>query len=184
MGVKIKDKRELRRYIGPTLLDIWQDDYGFTPEESARAVELFREYFSVYGWWDNKVYPGVHKMLSVLKNSGKKLLLATSKPEVFARKILDLFDLTKYFDFIGAASLDSSRDKKWQVINYGIERIGSPSLDRCILVGDRKYDAEGAHICGIDSLGVLYGQGSLEELESAGFTYILNTVDEVLQFLK
>lgn len=183
MGVKIEDKGALKKYIGPTLLDIWQEDFGFTPAESAEAVRLFREYFSVYGWWDNKVYRGVGEMLETLKNRGKRLLLATSKPEPFARKILKLFGLTEHFDFIGGASLDDSRDKKWQVINYGLEAIGSPSRERCILVGDRKYDAEGAKICGIDSLGVLYGQGTREELSAAGFTYLCATVEEVASLL-
>ena len=183
MGVKIEDKAALTKYIGPTLLDIWQTDYAFTPEESAEAVSRFREYFSVYGWWDNKVYPGVHKMLEKLKNSGKTLILATSKPEVFARKIIDLFDLTKYFDFIGAASLDSSRDKKSQVIDYALDSLGLKSRSECILVGDRKYDAEGARLCGIDSIGVLYGMGSEAELRSAGFTRLAKTVNDVLASL-
>ena len=184
MGVKIEKKTDLRRYIGPTLFDVWQVDYGFTPDESKRAVELFREYFSVYGWWDNKVYPGVHNMLSVLKKSGKKIMLATAKPEVFARKILDHFDLTQYFDFIAGASLDNSRNKKDQVIKYALESMKIEDLDKCILVGDRCFDAEGASLCGIDSLGVLYGQGSKEELETAGFTDVVNTVDEALDYLK
>lgn len=183
MGIEIKDKSALRRYIGPTLFDIWQEDFGFTPDETREAIRLFREYFSVYGWWDNKVYDGVREMLIALGNSGKRLALATSKPEVFARKILDLFDLTKYFDFIGAASLDSSRDKKHQVIDYALDSLEIKSRSECILVGDRKYDAEGARHCGIDSLGVLYGMGSEAELRSAGFTRLAKTVNDVLASL-
>lgn len=183
MGVKNLDKAELKRFIGPPLFDEWQIVYGFTPEESHRAVNLFREYFSVFGWWDNVVYPGIERVLSVLKNSGKRLALATSKPEVFARKILKHFSLDKYFDFIGAATLDTTRDKKWQVIEYTLLSLGVKDKSGVILVGDRMYDAEGARICGIDSLGVLYGQGTYEEITSAGFTHIVNTVDDILSAL-
>ncbi len=179
MGIKGLDKKELRRFIGPPLFEEWMRVYGFSAEQSHEAVRLFREYFSVYGWWDNKLYSGVERMLSVLKNSGKKLALATSKPEIFARKILRLFDIDKYFDFIGAATLDTTRDKKWQVIEYTLASLGVTDRDSCILVGDRMYDAEGARICGIDSLGVLYGQGTEEEIAGAGFTYVVDTVADI-----
>ncbi|MBQ4071838.1 MAG: HAD hydrolase-like protein [Clostridia bacterium] len=184
MGIEIKDKSALRRYIGPTLFDIWQEDFGFSPDETREAIRLFREYFSVYGWWDNKVYDGVREMLIALGNSGKRLALATSKPEIFAKKILDKFALTEYFEFIGAATLDTTRDKKWQVIEYALAEMGITDRDRCILVGDRMYDAEGASICGIDSLGVRYGHGTREELAASGFTYLAATPSEVASLLK
>lgn len=183
-GVKIRDKKALKKYIGPTLVDIWQEDFGFTRDEAVCAIEKFREYFSVYGWWDNRVYDGVHDMLATLKSRGKILALATSKPEVFARRIVAKFDLLRYFDYVGAASLDGSRDKKWQVIEHVLECAGDPDRSHCILVGDRCFDAEGAARCGIDSLGVLYGMGTRDELEKAGFTYIVPTVDDVVKMLK
>ena len=183
MGLKNLEKNELKRFIGPPLFDEWQVVYDFTEEESRKAVSLFREYFSVYGWWDNEVYPGVEKVLSVLKNSGKTIALATSKPEVFAKKILRLFGLDKYFDFIGAATLDATRDKKWQVIDYTLSSLGIMDKSSCVLVGDRMYDAEGARICGIDSIGVLYGQGSEEEIRGAGFNYIVDSVEDIITML-
>lgn len=183
MGIKNLNRSELKRFIGPPLFDEWQRVYDFTPLESHRAVSLFREYFSMYGWWDNEVYPGVDKVLSVLKNSGKTIALATSKPEIFARKILKLFELDKYFDFIGAATLDTTRDKKWQVIDYTLSSLGVTDKSLCILVGDRIYDAEGARLCGIDSLGVLYGQGTRDEVLGAGFTYVADAVQDIVRIL-
>lgn len=183
-GVKISDKKALKKYIGPTLVDIWQEDFGFTHAKAVEAIARFREYFSVYGWWDNRVYDGVHEMLAALKAGGKVLALATSKPEVFAKRILSKFDLLKYFDYVGAASLDGSRDKKWQVIEHVLACAGSPDRSSCILVGDRCFDAEGAEICGIDSVGVLYGMGTKDELMSSGFTYVASTVDDVTKLLK
>ena len=115
MGIKWNNKKELGRFIGPPLYTEWQEVYGFTPEESSRALDFFTEYYQVYGWWDNTVYDGVPEMLAALKASGKKIILATSKPEYFARKILKLFDLEQYFDFIAGAIADKIRDKKWEV---------------------------------------------------------------------
>lgn len=183
MGVDYGDKQSLKQFIGPPLYDEWQRCYGFTPEESGEALRLFREYFSVYGWWDNELYPGVFDMLKLLKNEGKTIVLATSKPEIFAKKILNFFDISQFFDFIGGASTDKTRDKKWEVISYVLESIGNVNSSDVVLVGDRKYDAEGAKICGIDSLGVLYGHGSREEILNAGFTAVANTVSDVYAML-
>ena len=185
MGITWNDKQELKRFIGPPLFTEWQQVYGFTPEESSRALDFFTEYYQVYGWWDNTVYPGVKEMLASLKKSGKTIVLATSKPEHFARKILDLFDLSQYFDFIAGAIADKIRDKKWEVLSYAIESVGAQDKkEKCILVGDRKYDYEGAEICGIDSLGVLYGHGSEEEMRECGFVHLCESTVSVAEFLE
>ena len=183
MGVDYGEKAKLKRFIGPPIYEEWQRCFGFTPEESTKALLVFREYYSVYGWWDNEIYPGVKEMLEKLKRAGKKIILATSKPEVFAKKILELFDISIYFDFIGGAATDKTRDKKSEVLEYGLQSIGARDRSRVILVGDRIYDAEGAKICGIDSLGVLYGHGSEEEVRSGGFTLVANTVEEIADIL-
>lgn len=183
MGVDYGEKAELKRFIGPPIYEEWQRCFGFTLEESTKALLIFREYYSVYGWWDNEIYPGVKEMLEKLKCAGKKIILATSKPEVFAKKILELFNISKYFDFIGGAATDKTRDKKSEVLEYSLQSIGAKDLSQAILVGDRIYDAEGAKICGIDSLGVLYGHGSEEEVRSGGFTLVANTVEEIVDIL-
>lgn len=184
MGVDYGEKAELKRFIGPPIYEEWQRSFGFTTEESSKALIIFREYYSVYGWWDNEIYPGVKEMLERLKNAGKKIILATSKPEVFAKKILEFFDISKYFDFIGGAATDKIRDKKHEVLEYSLQSIGAlGDRSRAILVGDRIYDAEGAKMCGIDSLGVLYGHGSEQEVRSGGFTLIANTVGEIADIL-
>lgn len=183
MGMECEDDESLKRFIGPALFNEWQICYGLSPDEARRAVMLFREYYSVYGWWDNEIYPGVSQMLSTLKARGKKIILATSKPEIFARNILEKFSLTEYFDFIGAATSNLKRERKCEVLAYALDGIGASDLSKCIMVGDRKYDAEGAKICGIDSLGVLYGHGNEEELKEAGFNYICKTCEDVLDIL-
>ena len=183
MGIKWAHKKELRRFIGPPLYTEWQEVYGFTPEESSRALDFFTEYYQVYGWWDNTIYGGVREMLSALKAAGKKIILATSKPEFFARKILKLFDIEQYFDFIAGAIADKIRDKKWEVLEHAYASIGAPDKSECLMVGDRKFDAEGAAICGIKSIGVLYGHGTLEELSSSTFEALMQTPDDVVSYL-
>ena len=183
MGVDYGAPESLRRFIGPPIYEAWQQEFGFTPEESSRALLIFREFYQVYGWWDNELYDGVPEMLHALKDKGKKIILATSKPEIFAKKILRLFDIEKYFDFVGGAATDKTRDKKHEVLEYSLFGVGSPDRSRVILVGDRVYDAEGARLCGIDSMGVFYGHGSREEILSSGFTLTAETVADINNIL-
>ena len=187
LGLPYENTEELRKYIGPSLFEEWQEDFGFTPEEANNAIDVFREYYNIYGWWDNEIYDGIPQMLADLKRAGKKIVLATSKPLDTAKKILELFGLTEYFDFIGGA-INHQNDQKWQVLNWSLSSVGVDlddprSLAECILVGDRKYDAEGARICGIDSLGVLYGHGTEDEIYSSGFTLFAKTVSDVSRIL-
>lgn len=175
-------KDSLKKYIGPPLYDEWQKDFGWTFEEASYAIEVFREYYNIYGWWDNLVYPGIEELLASLRSRGVKLVVATSKPEVTAKKVLRHFGLDKYFDYIAGASMNGSEDLKWQILNRALSAVGAEKSES-ILVGDRKYDAEGAKICGIDSLGVLWGHGTREELESAGFTYIANVPKDVTKII-
>ena len=176
------DRDSLRRFIGPSLYVVWQDEFGLNEKTVVDAIEKFREYYNIYGWWDNKVYSGVVEMLELLRAAGKTIVLATSKPENTAIKIMRVFGLDKYFDFMGGASGDN-RDHKWQVLDYSLNAVGA-DRSRAILVGDRIYDAEGAAKCGIDSLGVRWGHGSAEELETAGFTILANSPEEVANILK
>jgi phosphoglycolate phosphatase len=187
LGLPYDDEESLRKYIGPSLYDEWQEDFGFTPDEANAAIEIFREYYNIYGWWDNVMYDGIPEMLDSLKRAGKKVVLATSKPLDTAKKVLELFGLTHYFDFIGGA-ISHQKDQKWEVLNWSLSEVGvdlsdPESLAKCIMVGDRKYDAEGAKICGIDSMGVLYGHGSNEEMTSSGFTVLVDSVPEIAELL-
>ena len=187
LGLPYDNQEELRKYIGPSLYEEWQEDFGFTPDEANNAIEVFREYYNIYGWWDNELYDGIPEMLSALKKAGKKIVLATSKPLDTAKKVLELFGLTEYFDFIGGA-VSHQNDQKWQVLNWSLSSVGvdlddPDALSKCILVGDRKYDAEGAKICGIDSMGVLYGHGTEEEIYSSGFTVYASSVFDIAKTL-
>ena len=145
-------------------------------------IRLFREYYDIFGWWDNIPYPGIEKTLSKLREAGKKLLVATSKPERTAKRVLSLFGLDKYFDFIGGAETGNKRYTKEAVLSYVLDSCSVNTAD-AIMVGDRFYDADGAKFCGMDSLGVLYGHGSPEEIENAGFSYVAETVEQIADLL-
>ena len=188
MGVDYGTRDSLRRFIGPPLIETWMPEFGFTYEEAERAVILFREYYNIYGWWDNVIYPGIRELLAELKARGKTVVLTTSKPQDTAEQILDLFDIRKYFDFIGGASSHKTRERKSEVIDYVLDGIGvgtdAEKRSRCIIVGDRVYDAVGAQECGIDSIGAVWGHASDAEMESSPFTYRAKTPSDVLEFIK
>ena len=184
LGIKYESRESLKRFIGPPLFDEWKLCFGLSDDECNETLRTFREFYDVFGWRENDLYPGVREMLEGLKASGKKLVVATSKPEKVANKVLRLFDLARYFDFISTATIDKKRDKKREVLEYALESIGSPDKSACIMVGDRVYDAEGAKLVGIDSLGVLYGHGSRDEILGAGFNYVVNNPIEILDIIK
>lgn len=182
-NIEVNDRTELYKFIGPPLFDSFEKYYGLSKEESQLAVQYFREYFKPYGLYENTVYDGIEGMLSELKAKGFSLLLATSKPEVFAIEILKHFKLDKYFDFIAGATMDEKRVKKADVIAYALESMGITDLSSAIMIGDREHDVLGAKAVGLESIGVLYGYGDLEELQTAGATYIAEKPEEIMQIL-
>ena len=182
-NIEVPDRTELYKFIGPPLLDSFEKYYGMSKEESQLALQYYREYFKPYGLYENTVYDGIEELLSELKEEGKKLILATSKPEPFAVEILRHFGLDKYFDFVGGATMDEKRVKKAEVIRYALESCGISELSSAIMVGDREHDVLGAKEVGMKSIGVLYGYGCREELEAAGATYIVENTRDILKII-
>lgn len=186
-GIQVDDLDNLTPFIGPPLTDSYKKYYGFSDEQAWEGVLVYREYFSERGWHENKEYPGIKEMLDALKAAGKVLLVATSKPEVFARKILEYFGMSGYFDFIGGADMGETRVRKADVIRYVLEQYGldaSPeTLARCVMVGDREHDVLGARECGMDCVGVLYGYGDRQEMDGCRPAWTADTVDELKDLL-
>lgn len=177
--IKNEDRSQLYKFIGPPLKDSFMEFYGFSEEDSLKAIAYYRERFREKGMFENKVYDGIVELLSKLQKAGKKLIIATSKPEEFTLTILKHFDLLQYFDFVAGATMDGSRSEKEEIIHYALEHCQIGNLDETVMVGDRKFDILGAKANGIDSIGVLFGYGSLEELEMAGVTYIADSPEMV-----
>lgn len=182
-GIEVERLEDLCPFIGPPLRDSFMKYYGFDPDQATEAIWKYREYFSVTGLYENKEYAGIKEMLSALQAAGKKLYVATSKPELFAKKILEHFQMAEYFTFIGGASMDEVRVKKGDVIRYVLEENQITDLCQVVMAGDREHDVIGAKEAGVESIGVLYGYGSREELEAAGADKIVSTVEELRNLL-
>lgn len=177
-GIEVNDLETLKPFIGPPLDVSFQEYYQMSEQQSWLAVEKYREYFSTKGLFENKVYEGMGDLLRSLKEQGYQLYVCTSKPEVFAKEILDHFSLTQYFDGIYGASLDGQLKNKGDVIAYCLKQEHLNAKD-CIMIGDRQHDIVGAHQNHIPCIGVLYGYGSLEEFKEYQCDYIVKDLKEL-----
>lgn len=182
-GIKVEEKTQLYNFIGPPLIDSFMKYYNMNYEDGLKAVEYYREYFGIMGIFENTMFDGIPALLEKIKKSGRKIALATSKPEQYAVRILEHFGLTKFFNFVGAATMDESRSKKAEVITYTLEKLRVTDKSKVVMIGDRHHDIEGANQNGLDSIGVLFGYGDREELETAGATYIAETINDIIKFL-
>ena len=178
-GIHEEDHSKLNVFVGPPLKDSFARYYGLSSEECEQGIAYYREYYQDRGLFENEVYPGIPELLKYLKETGRKVILATSKPEFFSSQILKHFHLDQYFDLIAGASMDEKRVEKVEVIHYALEKAGITDVTNAVMVGDREYDILGARENGMDSIGVLYGYGSREELEAAGAGQIAETVEEL-----
>ena len=181
MGVEYPGRDYLKQFVGPPLGDSFEKTLGFSPEDAAKGIAFYREYYANKGVYENDVYPGVFELLDKLKASGKKMIVATTKAELMANVVMDHFGLRKYFDLM-VASNNTDRKNKIDVLKYAIEN-GGVDVEKAVMIGDRFYDVTGASHFGIDSVGVLYGYGSRQELEDAGATYIAKTVENLSEIL-
>lgn len=177
--IHIENLDSLCKYIGPPIVDSFMDS-GLSREKALEAVDKYREYFKDYGIYENEVYKGVAQLLDTLKSRNKKIMLATSKPEVFAKQILEHFKILEYFDFVGGSELNGNRAEKPEVIQYVLKEGKVTDLTKAVMIGDRKYDILGAKEVGIDSIGVLNGYGDQEELIAAGADAIVTSVCELV----
>lgn len=183
MGIVPPERYELYKFIGPPLAESFSKYYSLSESDCEKAITEYRVYFKDKGIFENTVYFGVHNMLESLKNNGKKIILATSKPEEFAIRILKHFSLFEYFDSVFGASMDGKISQKGDVIKYALEKADIKDSSKCVMIGDRKYDIIGAKMNNIDSIGVLYGYGNFDELTNAGATYIAEKVEDILTLI-
>ena len=158
-GIEETEREKLHAFIGPPLTDSFTKYYGFSEEESWKAVDAYREYYQDKGIFECKLYDGIPDVLKAVKQAGKKALVVTSKPEVYAKQIMDHFSLTPYFTCVAGMELDGGRGTKAEVIEYAFRENGITDLKNVLMIGDREYDVIGAHKIGIDCLGILYGFG-------------------------
>lgn len=172
---------ELNCFIGPPLIDTFQRFLPCTHAEAEKCLGWYREYFLPKGIYENSVYPGIVELFRALKSRGVRIVLATAKPEPFARIILDHFGLSGYFAAIHGATMGEERNKKHQVIEWALGHSGE--VGRVIMVGDRENDVSGAMVNGLDCIGVLWGYGDERELAGAGAARLCSSPQELLSMI-
>ena len=182
-NITVKNKEELRPILGPPLKDSFMRLYGFSESQANDAVDKYRQRYAVYNTIENKLYDGIEKILYDLQKCGYKLILATSKPEEYAIKILKYFNLYDAFYDVCGASFDGSRNEKPDVLKYLLLKNHITDLSEAVMIGDRKYDMEGARLIGIDAIGVLYGYGSIEELSAYPNVFLAPTPKMLYNYL-
>lgn len=182
-GIEETDRESLKAFVGPPLGDSFMKRYGFSEQQAQEAIKRFRVRFSSIGIFENAPYDGIAQVLAGLKERGDRVILATSKPEVFAVQILEHFDLARYFDHICGVDLEeNSRPEKEDVLRYALDTSRADPKES-YMIGDRRYDVEAGRKLGLTTVGVLYGYGSREELVSAGADLICETVKDLKEAL-
>ena len=182
LGIEEPSLDRLEPFIGPPLADSFREFYGLEGERLATAIDKYRERFATQGIFENEIYPGIPQMLADLKKKKKKLAIASSKPTLFVEQILEHFEIEKYFDHVVGSNMDGTRGTKEEVVEetlrqmLTVEMTPGQKRDAVAMVGDRKFDIEGARAHGITSVGVLFGYAPEGELEEAGADYIVNSV--------
>ncbi len=182
LGIEELHINDLHSFIGPPIQQSFVERYNMNEGEVERAVFYFREYVKQRGLLENKVYEDIPNLLKQLKDTGNRLFIATSKPTLFAKQVLDHFQLTDYFEDIVGSNLDGTRIKKEEIIAHILQTNEELNKEGIVMIGDRKHDIIGANQNGIASIGVLYGYGSKTELTEVGATHIVNDVKELHYF--
>ena len=182
-GLEAPDAGALEPFIGPPLEQSFREQLGFDASEARRAVEDYREYFEQQGLYENEVYEGIPELLRGLRASGRRVGLATSKPTVFAERILEHFDIAKHFDLIVGSFLDGRRVEKSEIVATALAGVADVARERVVMVGDRRHDVQGARANGIDAIGVTYGYGTREELRASSPTSLVASVPELRRLL-
>lgn len=179
MGIEHPDDATMRTFLGPPLADTFGRHFGMSDADIAYAIDKYRERYHEVGLFENAVYDGIPELLQQLTDANIVLAVATSKPTYSATRILEHFHLDQYLAFIGGADLAGERHDKAAVIDHTIEELnalGRPTDGaRIVMIGDREHDVIGARAHGIDTVGVLWGYGTEEELLSAGAVHLVES---------
>ena len=182
-GIEEPDLEKLIPFIGPPLIQSFMEFYNMSEEDARKAVAVYRERFSTVGLFENFPYPGIADMLAELKAQGKILAVASSKPTIYVRRILEKFELAPYFNVIEGSNLDGTRVDKKEVIAEVLSQLDNPSADDLLMIGDRKFDVIGAREMGFGCVGVRFGFAAPDELEQSGAVYIADTVQDLHRYL-
>lgn len=179
-------KDVFKKMIGPSLKESFTTIFHLPETEVDNAIKIYRDFYSVEGMYQCSPYDGIIQLIKDLRALGKKILVATSKPEVYTKQIIERKGFSELFDFIGGADItEKKRTEKIQVINYVLEENHlTDKKDSCIMIGDRNYDVNGAHTAGLKAIGILWGFGNRKEFEDCKADFICETPADVLKLIK
>jgi phosphoglycolate phosphatase len=177
MGMPVPTQDELTWCIGPPLRASFVALLG-GEQDADRGVELYRERFGTVGLFENELYDGIIATLDTVHASNHRLFVATSKPHVFADRIIDHFGLRKYFIRVFGSELDGTRVDKSELLRFALDETDTDPA-RAIMIGDRKHDIMGGANNGMQTIGVAYGYGGRDELTKAGATHVVASPAEI-----
>ena len=178
-GYERPSDETLRKFIGPPIYDSFQKLFGFEDDEIQYMISKYRERYRGKGLEEVSVYPGIAQLLKTLKENGVKTATASSKPKVFIEKILASTGLDGYIDYVGGTQFDEKGASKTAILEDALLNLGCTDKSKAVMVGDRKFDIDGAKGAGIETIAVLYGFGSREEFEAHGAEYIVENTKEI-----
>lgn len=182
-GINDYNPEEFTSFIGPPLHISYKSRFNLSDAEAEKIVKYYREYYSDKGKFENSLYSGIPEFLEYLKSKNYILAVATSKPTVFSKEILEHFCLADYFDVVIGSNLDNTMSEKSEIIAEVIKKLNLEAPNKCIMIGDRKFDIIGAHQNGIKCISMLYGYGSMQEFKAHNADYIFETLEEIKQIL-
>lgn len=185
-GIEETDQKKLERFIGPPLWDSFQREYDFSEEDAWKAVAFYRERYNDIGVWECELYPDIAEILKILTQKGYRLGIASSKPQHFCTLLMKHFGIERYFEVIGGAVSDGKAGSKAAVLTDVLRRfeVSEEEKSEVVLIGDTRYDAEGAKEVGIDCIGITYGfEPDVNTMWAAG-AHICDTLGEVVEYLE
>lgn len=183
-GIEELDLDALEHFIGPPLRDEFKRAYGFTADEAEKATAIYRERYEPVGIYEAYMYPGIAELLKFLKENGKIIGLATSKPQDMAEEVLKYFNILEYFDYVMGAERVGPRQSKTDVLLELFKEMGvSEDKSSIVLIGDTCFDVQGAVNVGIDCIGVGYGFGNGQDMLDAGAVLIAEDAKELINIL-
>lgn len=183
-NIEIPSYKTLCSFIGPTLISTFQDFFHFSASQTEEAIKKYREYFATKGLFENSVYKGIPELLQFLTEKGFSLFVTTSKPQEYAQRILEHYDLSKYFIHIFGANMNEKHGEKGGIIQQAINSSKIANKSEILMIGDRKYDIQGAKQNNIYSCAVLYGYGSYQELSKENPDFLVSSVEEIKNITK
>lgn len=190
LGIEPKPET-FRECVGPSVVESLMKHYGVSEETAAEGLRLFREYYETRGYSENRLYPDIENVLKTLNAHGKKLMVATAKPEHMAKQVLEHFGLSDQFCFVAGITFEGNqrfgdseiRSTKEDVINYILKTNDILDPENAVMVGDRGSDITAARRFGLQTIGAAYGYGSREELTAAEADYIAEDPMQLIEII-